>query len=67
MSRPTAAPHDAPRARIRRAWLAVPLAALVALPVALPAAGQASKGKNAGPGKSADHKPAGVGGGRRVR
>jgi hypothetical protein len=70
MSRPIAAPHDAPRARIRRAHLiAVPTAALVALALAVPAVGQAHAGKAtaSGCGKSADHKPAGTGGGRRVR
>ena len=47
----------------------VPVAALVALALGLPAAGHASNAKSptSAPGKSADHKPAGVGGGRRVR
>ena len=45
----------------------IPVAALVALALGLPAAGHASCGKSAGPGKSDQHKPAGVGGGRRVR
>ena len=47
--------------------LAVPAAALVALALGLPAAGHASTGTSAGPGKSDQHKPAGAGGGRRVR
>ena len=51
----------------RTRLLAVPIAALVALPLGLPATGHAAKGKNATPGKSDQHKPAGVGGGRRVR
>jgi hypothetical protein len=68
MSRSTAAKHDATRAPIRRTrLLAVPIAALLALPLGLPATGHASGGKSAGPGKSDQHKPAGVGGGRRVR
>jgi hypothetical protein len=68
MSPHPAAPHDAPRAPIRRlrfAALAVP--ALVALAVGLPTVAQASHGNSASPGKSGDHKPAGAGGGRRVR
>ena len=51
----------------RTRLIAVPIAALLALPLGLPAAGHASSGKSAGPGKSDQHKPAGVGGGRRVR
>jgi hypothetical protein len=51
----------------RTRLLAVPLAALVALAVGLPATGHASDGKSAGPGTSDQHKPAGAGGGRRVR
>jgi hypothetical protein len=67
MSPRPAAPHDASRAPIRRlglAALAVP--ALVALAFGLPGVAQA-KNKPEGHGKSGDHKPAGVGGGRRVR
>ena len=45
----------------------VPAAALVALAIGFPATGHASSGKSAGAGKSDQHKPAGVGGGRRVR
>jgi hypothetical protein len=47
--------------------LGVPIAALVALALGLPAAVHASKDTSAGPGKSDQHKPAGAGGGRRVR
>jgi hypothetical protein len=68
MSPHPAAPHDAPRASIRRLRLvALAIPALVALAAGLPAAAPASPGKSAGPGKSADHRPVGVGGGRRVR
>jgi hypothetical protein len=70
MSRSTAATHDATRAPLRRTHLlAVPIAALVALALGLPATGHAASGKSpsGGPGKADQHKPAGVGGGRRVR
>ena len=48
---------------------ALPIAALVALALGLPSTGHAhpGKGPSSGPGKSDQHKPAGVGGGRRVR
>jgi hypothetical protein len=48
---------------------ALPIAALVALALGLPATGHASAGKSpvSSPGKSDQHKPAGVGCGRRVR
>lgn len=46
---------------------ALPIAALVALALGLPATGHASQGQSACPGKSDQHKPAGTGGGRRVR
>lgn len=68
MSPRTPAPHDAPRGPIRHTRLiaaAVPVVAAIA--VCLPAGASASNGKCATAGKSADHKPAGVGGGRRVR
>lgn len=65
---PRSAPHDAPRGHLRRTHLiAVAIPALVALAVGLPTAAQASSGKCANAGKSADHKPVGAGGGRRVR
>jgi hypothetical protein len=68
MSRHTAATHEAARAPTRRTYLlALPIAALVALALGLPATGHASSGKYAGPGASDQHKPAGTGGGRRVR
>jgi hypothetical protein len=68
MSRRPAAKHDATRAHLRRMLVAtVPVGALAALAIGLPAAAHASSAKCANPGKSADHKPAGVGGGRRVR
>ena len=51
----------------RMRLLTVPIAALIALALGLPAAGHASYGQSAGPGQSDQHKPAGVGGGRRVR
>jgi hypothetical protein len=68
MSPHPAAPHEAPRAPIRRLrLLALTVPALAALAVGLPTAAQASHGNSASPGNSGDHKPAGVGGGRRVR
>jgi hypothetical protein len=68
MSARPAAPHEAARAPIRRLRLvALAVPALVALAAGLPTVAQASHGKSASPGKSGDHKPAGAGGGRRVR
>ena len=48
---------------------ALPIAALVALALGVPATGSASPGKSqsTASGKSDQHKPAGTGGGRRVR
>jgi hypothetical protein len=52
----------------RRTPLTVlPIVALAALAIGFPAAGHASGGQSACPGKSDQHKPVGAGSGRRVR